>query len=100
MGCVNVIDCLSQEEYIDQYPDGENENPFIFICTDPKMMITHFPIKGQNKICNYIHFFFFFKYTLIDLYKQNTISFFFFFTVKLDEKIHNAAQKCLMKESY
>ncbi|KAL4121593.1 hypothetical protein QTP88_014078 [Uroleucon formosanum] len=68
LGCVNVVDCLSQEEYISKFPQGENESPFIFICKDPIMMASHFPIKGQHKI------------------------------FKLDEKVHNAAQKCLMKE--
>ncbi|VVC34702.1 Zinc finger, C2HC5-type,Zinc finger, RING/FYVE/PHD-type,ASCH domain,PUA-like domain [Cinara cedri] len=68
MGCVNVVDCLSQEEYITQYPQGEVESPFIFICKNPIMMTNHFPIKGQHKI------------------------------FKLDEKIHYAAQKCLLKE--
>lgn len=53
MGCVNVVDCLSQEEYIIQYPQGENESPFIFICKDSIMMNNHFPIKGQHKICKY-----------------------------------------------
>lgn len=51
MGSVNVVDCLSQEEYMAQYPQGENESPFIFICKDPIMMVNHFPIKGQHKIC-------------------------------------------------
>lgn len=68
LGCVNVVDCLSQEEYISKFPQGENESPFMFICEDPIMMSNHFPIKGQHKI------------------------------FKLDEKICNAAQKCLMKE--
>lgn len=53
MGCVNVVDCLSQEEYIEQYPQAENESPFIFICKDPIMMAHHFPIKGQHKICEH-----------------------------------------------
>ncbi|XP_025414221.1 activating signal cointegrator 1 isoform X2 [Sipha flava] len=68
MGCVNIVDCLSHEEYIEQFPQGENDSPFIFICENPIMMSNHFPIKGQHKI------------------------------FKLDKKIHNAAQKCLMKE--
>lgn len=89
MGCVNVVDCLSQEEYIAQYPQGENESPFMFICKDPIMMTNHFPIKGQHKICE----FFFLIYCLI--YWHNYV---IFFSVKLDEKILNAAQKCLMKE--
>lgn len=53
MGCVNVVNCLSQEEYTTQYPQGENESPFILICKDPIMMANHFPIKGQHKICKY-----------------------------------------------
>ncbi|XP_026812665.1 activating signal cointegrator 1 [Rhopalosiphum maidis] len=68
LGCVNLVDCLSQEEYISKYPQGENESPYIFICEDPILLVNHFPIKGQHKI------------------------------FKLDEKICNAAQKCLMKE--
>ncbi|XP_050431923.1 activating signal cointegrator 1 isoform X2 [Adelges cooleyi] len=68
MGCVNVVDCLSQEEYMEQYPQGECESPFVFICKDPVMMANQFPIKGQHKI------------------------------YKLDEKIHTAAQKCLTKQ--
>jgi len=68
MGCVNVVDCLSQEEYMVQFPQGENDSPFMFICKDPIMMANHFPIKGQHKI------------------------------FKLDEQILNTAQKCLMKE--
>lgn len=51
MGCVNVVDCLSQEEYIVQYPQGENESPFMFICKDSIMMANNFPIKGQHKMC-------------------------------------------------
>ncbi|XP_025206570.1 activating signal cointegrator 1 [Melanaphis sacchari] len=68
LGCVNLVDCLSQEEYISKYPQGENESPYIFICEDPILLANHFPIKGQHKI------------------------------FKLDEKICNAAQKCLIKE--
>ncbi|XP_050540556.1 activating signal cointegrator 1 isoform X3 [Daktulosphaira vitifoliae] len=69
MGCINITDCLSQEEYMEQYPEGENESPFVFICKDPIMMINNFPIKGSHKI------------------------------YKLDEKIHIAAQKCLIKQN-
>lgn len=51
MGCVNIVDCLSHEEYIEQFPQGENDSPFIFLCENPIMMSNHFPIKGQHKIC-------------------------------------------------
>lgn len=93
MGCLNVVDCLSQEEYITQYPQGENKSPFVFICEDPIMMKKHFPIIDQQKICNY-YLYFKKTLTLVILYQQK---FFSFFSVKLDKKIHNAAQKCLMK---
>lgn len=89
LGCVNLTDCLSQEEYISRYPQGENESPFIFICEDPVLLANYFPIKGQHKICKCLTqiriFFCFYYYYLL-------------FSVKLDEKICNAAQKCLMKE--
>lgn len=51
LGCVNVIDCLPQEEYRKIYPDGESESPFVFICDNPQELSIRFPIKGMHKIC-------------------------------------------------
>ncbi|CAH1397362.1 unnamed protein product [Nezara viridula] len=67
LGCVNVVDCLAQEEYIQQYPDGMSDEPFVFICKDPVKSPVLFPIKGKHKI------------------------------YKLDTNIHQAAVKCLQK---
>ncbi|GAB0193899.1 activating signal cointegrator 1 [Grus americana] len=70
LGCVDVTDCLSQEQFNEQYPDlsQESESPFVFICTNPQEMVVKFPIKGKHKIW------------------------------KLDAKIHQGAKKGLMKQ--
>jgi ribosomal protein S15P/S13E len=51
LGCVEVTDCLPQEEYRKLYPDGESESPFVLICENPQELPVKFPIKGQHKIC-------------------------------------------------
>ncbi|KAF4804550.1 Activating signal cointegrator 1 [Turdus rufiventris] len=70
LGCVDVIDCLSQEQFQEQYPhlSQESGSPFVFICTNPQEMVLKFPIKGKHKIW------------------------------KLDAKIHQGAKKGLMKQ--
>ncbi|NWS58770.1 TRIP4 protein, partial [Chunga burmeisteri] len=52
LGCVDVTDCLSQEQFNEQYPDlsQESGSPFVFICTNPQEMVVKFPIKGKPKI--------------------------------------------------
>lgn len=65
LGCVDVVDILPQEDYRKQFPEGESDSPYVFICENPQEMIIKFPIKGQHKI------------------------------YKLDPKIHNAAMKSL-----
>ncbi|BET01177.1 ASHypothetical protein domain [Nesidiocoris tenuis] len=67
LGCVNMVDCLAQEEYRELYPDGESDSPFVFICEDPTPCPVLFPMKGQHKI------------------------------YKMDSKIHQAAAKCIQK---
>ncbi|XP_026320774.1 activating signal cointegrator 1 [Hyposmocoma kahamanoa] len=69
LGCVNVDDCLPQEEYIKQYPDGESDSPYVFICSNPMSLKLRFPIQGQHKI------------------------------YALDKTIHKAAVKCLQTMS-
>ncbi|XP_055628565.1 activating signal cointegrator 1 [Toxorhynchites rutilus septentrionalis] len=69
LGCVSVQDVLPQEEYRKQYPEGESESPFVFVCTDPQELPIRFPVKGQHKIYN------------------------------LDTKIHQAAVKSLQRLS-
>ncbi|KFQ32555.1 Activating signal cointegrator 1 [Mesitornis unicolor] len=53
LGCVDVTDCLSQEQFNEQYPElsQESGSPFVFICTNPQEMVVKFPIKGKPKIC-------------------------------------------------
>lgn len=51
LGCVNVTDCLPQEEYRKFYPDGESESPYVFICNNPIELPIRFPISGSHKIC-------------------------------------------------
>ncbi|NWR21527.1 TRIP4 protein, partial [Emberiza fucata] len=53
LGCVDVTDCLSQEQFQEQYPDlsQESGSPFVFICTNPQEMVLKFPVKGKHKIC-------------------------------------------------
>ncbi|NWI10548.1 TRIP4 protein, partial [Crypturellus soui] len=53
LGCVDMTDCLSQEQFNEQYPElsQESGSPFVFICTNPQELIVKFPIKGKPKVC-------------------------------------------------
>lgn len=62
LGCVNVTDCLPQEEYRKIYPDGESDSPFVFICESPQELSIRFPIKGEHKICKFLIDFFYYVY--------------------------------------
>ncbi|MFT7814382.1 activating signal cointegrator 1 isoform X2 [Arapaima gigas] len=52
LGCVNVTECLPQEQYREQFPDTceESASPFVFVCTNPQELLVKFPIKGKHKI--------------------------------------------------
>lgn len=52
LGCVNMTDCLSQEQFREQYPQisEESTSPFVFICTNPQELLVKFPMKGKHKI--------------------------------------------------
>ncbi|GAB1605197.1 activating signal cointegrator 1-like isoform X1 [Argonauta hians] len=50
LGCVDLVDCLEQGEYRNQFPDGESGSPYVFICQNPKELVVNFPIKGKHKI--------------------------------------------------
>ncbi|KAF6211787.1 hypothetical protein GE061_012302 [Apolygus lucorum] len=67
LGCVNLVDCLAQEEYREHYPEGESDSPFVFICEDPTPCPVLFPMKGKHKI------------------------------YKMESKIHQAAAKCIQR---
>ncbi|CAK9833563.1 Activating signal cointegrator 1 [Anthophora retusa] len=67
LGCVSVIDVLSQEEYKKSYPEGECDSPYVFICENFNALPIKFPIQGGHKI------------------------------YQLDKKIHHAALKMIEK---
>lgn len=50
LGCVSVVDVLPQEEYRKQYPDGESDSPYVFICDNPYVLPIKFPLQGKHKI--------------------------------------------------
>ena len=52
LGCVNVIDCLSNEEYFKQYSDAKDESSsqYLFVCEDPLELALKLPMRGQHKI--------------------------------------------------
>lgn len=51
LGCVDVDEVLSQEDYRDKYPQGESSSPFVFVCSNPQELLLKFPMSGQHKIC-------------------------------------------------
>ncbi|XP_072138383.1 activating signal cointegrator 1 [Mobula birostris] len=68
LGCVDLIDCVSQEQYHEQFADQESGSPFVFICTNPQELLVKFPLKGRHKIW------------------------------KLDSKIHQGMKKALLRQ--
>lgn len=52
LGCINMTDCLSQEQFRQQFPETceESASPFVFICTNPQELLVKFPMKGRHKI--------------------------------------------------
>lgn len=51
LGCVDVTDCLSNDEYKENCSDkSESESPFVFICENPQELFIKQPVKGQHKI--------------------------------------------------
>ncbi|GIZ03906.1 activating signal cointegrator 1 [Caerostris extrusa] len=53
LGCIDLVDCLPQDEYKIQYPDGEIASPYVFICENPQELGIKFPMKGKHKICKF-----------------------------------------------
>ena len=50
LGCVDLVDCLAQEGYKEEFSEGESESPYVFICENPQQLALKFPVKGQHKI--------------------------------------------------
>ncbi|XP_078285857.1 activating signal cointegrator 1 [Rhinoraja longicauda] len=68
LGCVDLTDCVSQEQYREQFADQESGSPFVFVCTNPQELLVKFPLKGRHKIW------------------------------KLDSKVHQGMKKALMRQ--
>jgi len=51
LGCVDVIDCLDRDSYLEQYPDGESDSDYVFICENPQELLFKMPMRGLHKIC-------------------------------------------------
>ncbi|MGH0125364.1 UNVERIFIED_CONTAM: hypothetical protein FKN15_028745, partial [Acipenser sinensis] len=54
LGCENMADCLSQEQFREQFQETceESASPFVFICSNPQELVVKFPMKGKHKICS------------------------------------------------
>ena len=51
LGCVDVTDCVSQEEYRKMDGDTtESGSEFVFICENPIELLIKVPVKGKHKI--------------------------------------------------
>ncbi|PAA75600.1 hypothetical protein BOX15_Mlig024142g4, partial [Macrostomum lignano] len=50
LGCVHVDDVLPQDEYREQFPQGESESPFVLLCSNPRELLLKLPMKGEHKI--------------------------------------------------
>ncbi|XP_064194007.1 activating signal cointegrator 1 isoform X1 [Anguilla rostrata] len=52
LGCVSMTDCLSQEQYKEQFHETceDSSSPFMFICSQPQELLIKFPMKGKHKI--------------------------------------------------
>lgn len=50
LGCIDLVDCLAQEDYKEEFPEGESESPYVFVCENPQQLTVKFPVKGQHKI--------------------------------------------------
>ncbi|CAH1108679.1 unnamed protein product [Psylliodes chrysocephalus] len=50
LGCVFVEDCLEEEVYRKQFPNGESNSPYVLICSNPTILPIFYPIAGKHKI--------------------------------------------------
>lgn len=52
LGKVDVVDCLSQEEYREVFPGGSSEAPYVLICEAPEELEFKIPMVNDHKIFN------------------------------------------------
>ncbi|XP_059610397.1 activating signal cointegrator 1 [Phlebotomus argentipes] len=50
LGHVTMQNCVSQEDYMVEFPGGESESPFVFICSNAVELPVFFPMSGKHKI--------------------------------------------------
>jgi len=50
LGFVTVDDCLNQEDYRAQYPDGKSQASYVFICSDPIELDIKLQMSGNHKL--------------------------------------------------
>jgi len=53
LGFVNVTDCLPADVYKEEFPSGESESEFVFICNNFRELVTKLPMSGDHKICKF-----------------------------------------------
>ena len=51
LGCVDLLDCIPQEEYLELYPTGEVSDPYVLVLANPQLLRAPIPISGKSKIC-------------------------------------------------
>lgn len=51
VGSVLVQNCLPREDYEREFPHGESESPYVFVCNGAEALPVRFPVKGEHKIC-------------------------------------------------
>jgi hypothetical protein len=80
LGCVEVVDMLSHEEYMTQCPEEEeNGSAFVFVCKNPQKLVVPLDASGDHKLCMFAFFLLFFE----------------IFKGKLDKKILEQAHSSL-----
>lgn len=50
LGYVDLTDCLPADIYKAQFPDGESDSEFVFICDNFRELVTKLPMSGQHKL--------------------------------------------------
>nr|XP_040580696.1 LOW QUALITY PROTEIN: activating signal cointegrator 1-like [Lepeophtheirus salmonis] len=50
LGSVDILDVLPQEDYREQFPNGESMSPFVFVADNPQELKLKLPMTGQHKI--------------------------------------------------
>ena len=61
LGCVDVSNMASQEEYASAFPEGESTSPFVFICDNPQVQrqplhyYYYFPLPFARILARFSH---------------------------------------------